>query len=1059
MLFGAWDVVLSAVPLDLTIFREAAAAIEEEKAGTFTSLSGSSAALLFSMVQPACLLLCQSEETARELFADTLFWSKLIEADPPVLIRSEGSPERLKGIAELYTSRRGKIIASVDAARAALWQNKDFPLLGMSKAEGADRDEVIRELYSMGYINVPVVSTQGEISIRGGILDIFPPDSEYPVRVEFFGDDIESLRFFDVDTQLSIKEIEEIWICPAIEPKDGPDLISLLPDYRLILNEPDDIRRHLPDLDQLLGERKTVSFTSLPLEGEGYHCRVNSIAGLGLLRDERKTIEDFISQVNILRKTYFIVMACSSEGQAKRLKDLFAEQHSDVALSVNHVLKETYSPLITIGELSGGLTYQDVIVLAGTDIFGPRPAFKSIKKSKVSTLISSIEDFREGDYLVHVEHGIGRFLGIRKERIGGYEDDFITIEYLDGDKLFVPLERINCIQKYHAPENIKPKVDRMGGKTWQKTRLKVQKKIKDMAESLLKIYAGRTAAEGIAFSEDTELHREFDGFFAYEETPDQLTSINEIKHDMEQPVPMDRLLCGDVGYGKTEVVMRACFKAAYDSRQAAVLVPTTILAEQHYETFTARFSAFPIRIDFLSRFKSREEQKQTLAALAEGEIDIIIGTHRLLAKDVSFFNLGLLVIDEEHKFGVAHKEKMKAIKSNVDVLTLSATPIPRTLHMALSGIRGMSTIETPPEDRLAVKSMVARFTPTIIKEALQHELDRGGQAFFVHNRILDIYETANFLRVLVPGAKLGVAHGQMNEKELEAVMHKFFHKETNILVSTAIIGSGLDIPSANTIIINRADRFGLADLYQLRGRVGRSNIRAYAYFLIPGEDIISEEARKKLQAIQELGYLGAGFRLALKDLEIRGAGNLLGAEQSGHIEAVGFDMYMEMLEHAVSELKGEKTTPAIESILDLKVTAIVSEKYIENPEIRLSVYRKIASAKDIKSLKRLVDELKDRFGPLPEETERLIQVMELKVLAMRLLITKIEHIEGKIKILFAPDTHVIPQQLFDLHTTRKGWIKFLAEGGIELNLKGKPWDRIFRELKGIMKELGSDEGA
>lgn len=1047
------------MPFDLTILKEAARAIEEERAGVFTSLSGSSAALLFSIVRPACLLLCTSEETAAALYADTLFWSKLLEVEPPVLILPEGSPERLKGISDLYTANRGKIIASVDAARAALWQNKDFPLLGMSKAEGADRDQIIRELYGMGYLNVPVVSTPGDISIRGGILDIFPPDSEYPVRVEFFGDEIESLRFFDVDTQLSVKEIEEIWVCPAIAPKEGPDLIKLLPDRRLILYEPDDIRRHFPDLERLTGDRTTLSFTSLPLEGEGHNCRVKSIAGLGLLRDERKTVEDFIYQVNILRKSYFILMACSSEGQAKRLKDLFAEQDSDVALSVNHVLNATYSPLMTIGELSGGFTYENVIVLAGVDIFGRRSAFKSIRQSKVSTLISSIEDFKEGDYLVHEEHGIGRFLGIRKERIGGYEDDFITIEYLGGDKLFVPLERINCIQKYHAPENIHPKVDRMGGKTWEKTRQKVRKKIKDMAENLLKIYAGRTSAEGVAFSEDTELHREFDGFFAYEETPDQLTSINEIKRDMEQPVPMDRLLCGDVGYGKTEVVMRACFKAAYDSKQAAVLVPTTILAEQHYETFTSRFSAFPIKIDFLSRFKSREEQKQTLKSLAEGEVDIVIGTHKLLGKDVRFFDLGLLVIDEEHKFGVAHKEKMKALKSNVDVLTLSATPIPRTLHMAISGIRGMSTIETPPEDRLAVKSVVARFTPAIIKEALQHELDRGGQAFFVHNRIIDIFETANSLRVLVPGAKIGVAHGQMNEKELEAVMHKFFHRETNILVSTSIIGSGLDIPSANTIIINRADRFGLADLYQLRGRVGRSNVRAYAYFLIPGEDIITEQARKKLQAIQELGYLGAGFRLALKDLEIRGAGNLLGAEQSGHIEAVGFDMYMEMLENAVSELKGEKTSPVIESIIDLKVTAIVSERYIENPEVRLSVYRKIASAKDSKTLKRLLVELKDRFGPPPEETQLLIHIMELKVMAMKLFITRIENLAGKIKILFAPETPVMPQQLFDLHLTRKGWIKFLPEGGIELNLKGKPWDRIFRELTEIMKELGGNEEA
>ncbi|MCK5511634.1 MAG: DEAD/DEAH box helicase, partial [Thermodesulfovibrionia bacterium] len=511
---------------------------------------------------------------------------------------------------------------------------------------------------------------------------------------------------------------------------------------------------------------------------------------------------------------------------------------------------------------------------------------------------------------------------------------------------------------------------------------------------------------------------------------------------------------GDVGYGKTEVVMRACFKAVYDSKQVALLVPTTILAEQHYETFVSRFSAFPIKIDFLSRFKSRVEQKQTLKSLAEGEIDIIIGTHRLFGKDVSFHDLGLLVIDEEHKFGVAHKERIKALKSSVDILTLSATPIPRTLHMALSGIRGMSLIETPPEDRLAVKSTVARFNPAIIKEALQHELDRGGQAFFVHNRIHDIYEIANFLTGLAPGGKIGVAHGQMREKELEQIMRSFFRREINILVSTAIIGSGIDVPSANTIIINRADKFGLADLYQLRGRVGRSHIRAYAYFLIPGEDIITAEARKKLQAIQELGYLGAGFRLALRDLEIRGAGNVLGAQQSGHIEAVGFDMYLEMLESAVAELKGEKVIPKIEPVLDLKITAVIPERYIENPDLRLSFYRRIASVKNRNSLMELREEFKDRFGAPPEETLRLLEIMEIKLLAKNISVTRIQNMAGRMKIVFAPETPVTSQQIFSLYKNRKTYLKFLPEGGIEVDLRGKEWSEIFIELKSIMEELG-----
>ncbi|MEF9426083.1 MAG: transcription-repair coupling factor [Candidatus Mariimomonas ferrooxydans] len=778
--------------------------------------------------------------------------------------------------------------------------------------------------------------------------------------------------------------------------------------------------------------------------------------GLGLLREERGNIEDFVKRVKEIRKQFSVLMVCSSEGQAKRLKELFLEDDLDVPILRNNLaIQHTDSPVITTGEAGRGFIYDNSIILTEREIFGEKPAFRSIKKSRVSKLISSIEDFREGDYLVHTGHGIGKFLGLRKQTIEDHKDDFIVIEYLGGDRLHVPLEHINLVQKYNAPEGAMPRMDKLGGKTWQKTRRKVKQNIRAMAEKLLALYARRTTAPGHAFSGDTELHKEFDGFFLYEETPDQLTSVNEIKRDMEGSTPMDRLLCGDVGYGKTEVVMRACFKAVYDSRQAVILVPTTILAEQHYDTFISRFSAFPIKIDFLSRFKSRAEQKQTLRALANGDIDIIIGTHRLLAKDVNFYRPGLLVIDEEHKFGVKHKEKIKTLATNVDILTLSATPIPRTLHMALSGIRAMSVIETPPEDRLAVKSSVARFNPEIIKKALQKELDRDGQAFFVHNRIKDIHRIADFLRELLPQGKIAVAHGQMKEKELEQIMRSFFRKQINILVSTAIIGSGLDIPTANTIIVNRADKFGLADLYQLRGRVGRSNIRAYSCFIIPGEDTITEEARKKLQAIQELSYLGAGFRLALRDLKIRGAGNLLGSEQSGHIEAVGFDLYVQMLEQAVAELKGEKVAPKIEPVLDLRITAIIPENYIENPDLRLSIYRKIASAKNRDNLGELIEELKDRFGAPPEETSRLIEIMELKLMAKKLAVTNIQNISGRIKILFAPETEVTPQRILSIYKNRSKYLKFLPEGGIEIDLRGKPWNEAYRELKVIMEEIGS----
>ncbi len=1085
--------ILYDMPLDLSVFEDALRALDEKRASAFTSLTGSSGALFFSMIKSPCLLLCSSEEAAAEFCSDAIFWSGLLEKEPPILIPPPGDPQRMKGLVNLYgEASAGKFIASVDAALSPLWDRKAFPLYSITKGVMIDRDVIAQNLLRQGYHIVPVVTGEGEMSIRGGILDIFPPDEEHPVRIEFFGDEIESVRFFDIDTQLSIKEINDVQICPDREPEEGPHLLELLSDGLLILNEPDDIKRHWPDVDKLIvrqthhdkpvilslpvrqaglskdepveasdeweiTERRIISFTSLPLHGEGFHFPVGSPAGLGILPEERRSVEDFVGKAIELRRQYFILTACPSEGQAKRLKELFFDAETDVPiLGAGAVRKDRRSPVITIGELSRGFICRDVLVLADRDVFGQRPFFRSAKRSRVSAVISSIEDFREGDYLVHAEHGIGRFLGLKKERIEDYEGDFITIEYVGGDRLYVPLEHIDTIQKYHAPEGVRPKTDRLGGKTWEKTKQRVKQKIRDMAEKLLAIYARRSTAQGFAFSADTELHREFDTFFPYEETPDQVTSISEIKRDMEATVPMDRLLCGDVGYGKTEVVMRACFKAVYDSKQVVVLVPTTILAEQHYETFTARFSAFPVRIDYLSRFKNRAEQKETLRTLAEGNTDIVIGTHRLLAKDISLYDLGLLVVDEEHKFGVAHKEKIKALRENVDVLSLSATPIPRTLHMALSGIRAMSTIETPPEERLAVKSMVTRFNPALIKEALEKEVERGGQVFFVHNRIQDIYKIGNFLRELAPDAKIGVAHGQMHEKELESVMRGFFHKEINVLVSTAIIGSGLDVPSANTIIIDRADRFGLADLYQLRGRVGRSNVKAYAYFLIPGEDIITEDARKKLQAIQELGYLGAGFRLALKDLEIRGAGNLLGAEQSGHIEAVGFDMYMEMLETAVAELKGEKVEPKVEPVIDMKITAVIPEEYIEDPDLRLSVYRKIASAKDAKSLGRLLDELKDRFGSMPEKTKRLLEIMELKILAKKYMIVRIQNILGKVQIIFAPDTSVSSRQIFSLYDTRKKMLKFLPEGGVELDLRGKGWKEIFKELKRVMEELENE---
>ena len=597
-------------------------------------------------------------------------------------------------------------------------------------------------------------------------------------------------------------------------------------------------------------------------------------------------------------------------------------------------------------------------------------------------------------------------------------------------------------------EGIVPKIDRLGGKTWQKTKARVRKKIQEMAEKLITLYAEREVHKGFSFSYDTELHREFDSFFPYEETPDQLKAIQDIKKGMESDKPMDRLVCGDVGYGKTEVAMRAAFKAVYDGLQVAVLVPTTILCEQHYRNFKSRFAAFPVSVDYLSRFKSAKEQKKTIAALAAGDIDILIGTHGVLGKAVNFHKLGLIVIDEEHRFGVRQKEKLKELKKGVDVITLTATPIPRTLSMALSDIRDLSIIETPPEERLAVKSVVAVFNKELIKESITGELERNGQVFFVHNRIKDIYKIAGYLSELLPELKIAVAHGQMAEGELEKVMLHFYEKKTDVLVSTAIIGSGLDIPTANTIIINRADALGLADLYQLRGRVGRGNVRAYAYFLIPGEDLITDEARQRLQAIQDMSYLGAGFRLAMKDLEIRGAGNLLGAEQSGHIHAIGFDLYMEMLEKTVAELKGVKIEEEFEPSIQLQLNAFIPEEYIEDITLRLSMYRKIASSKSPEALQSTGAEIEDRFGKAPEEVKNLIDVMRLKIMAKQLLITKIQNANGIVSVFFSKDTKVAPEDIFRLRETLDGKLRFLPDG-FEVNLKGIPWKEAYGTISSL----------
>ena len=1012
------------------------------------NLTGSSSALLLALYDKPYLAVELTEELAEELYKDINFFREVLRKDNVLFLPEPDGPalsgQRAKTISSLR--KTDSLVCSVKNLKLPVWTQKEIgeTVLNLRKGMEIDRAEMDKRLKETGYRTAPLVSEKGEYSQRGWLFDVFPSTSEEPLRVEFFGDEIETIKTFDVETQMSKNEVFDFSIFPTEEPSTGKTVMEITGAMKYFFSD------SIQEKEELLEDVNFLSRYSL--KGPGYEAGILSLRGLGIIPDERRNIEDLPQKIKLLQKENRIVFISSSKGQAERLKGIMREGGVVAPLIEKTDLLE-YEGIVSIttGNLSSGLFFPGLLILTEKEIFGERPIYRPIKKSKVSKLLASLEDLMPGDFVVHKEHGIGRFRGLIRQSVEGIEEDLLVLDY-EGGRLYIPLQGINNIHKYHSGEGVIPKIDRLGGKTWQKTKERVKRKIQEMAEKLISLYAEREVYKGFSFSPDTELHKEFDSFFSYEETPDQLAAIADIKRDMESEKPMDRLICGDVGYGKTEVAMRGAFKAVYDGMQVAVLVPTTILCEQHYRTFKIRFSAFPVKIDYLSRFKSKKEQQETLKTLSNGDIDIIIGTHGLFGENIKFYKLGLLIIDEEHRFGVRQKEKIKEMKKGVDVLTLTATPIPRTLYMALSDIREMSVIETPPEERLAVKSIVSVFNEELVKETLDRELERKGQVFFVHNRIKDIYKIAEYLIKLLPAVKISVAHGQMHERELEKIMLQFYNREIDVLVATAIVGSGLDIPTANTIIINRADMMGLAELYQLRGRVGRSNVRAYSYFLIPGEDIITEEAKKRLQSIQEMSYLGAGFRLAMKDLEIRGAGNLLGPEQSGHIHAVGFDLYMEMLEKTVAELKGMKIEEEFEPSIHLRLNAFITEEYIDDITLRLSIYRRIASSGTHEALKALEFEMEDRFGKPPVEVKNLLDIMRLKIMARELLIAKIQDMQGRIQVTFSPDTKVTPQDIFGLQKKRDGKIRFLPDG-FEVDLRGLPWKKVFEEVSSLFTSL------
>ena len=727
-----------------------------------------------------------------------------------------------------------------------------------------------------------------------------------------------------------------------------------------------------------------------------------------------------------------VFLTAASTGELERLADIsreyevpyvLGESESAAAGFTAEGALETAGLLLIRAPFAEGVTFPDakLTIFGHADLFDVTPTVeRPSHKIRTSGFFTDFAELKPGDFIVHVDHGIGQFEGLRQIESDGHRGEFMLLRYADDARLYVPLERMDLVQSYRVVEGSQPTLDKLGGTGWNTRKTRVRKSLEDMAEQLLTLYAARKTAQGFAFSADGNFQREFEDAFEFEETVDQNTAIADIKRDMERATPMDRLLCGDVGYGKTEVAMRAAFKAVADSKQVAVLAPTTVLAFQHFETFKKRFAAFPVRIEMLSRFRSAAEQKKVLADLEAGKVDIVIGTHRLISKDVKFQDLGLLIVDEEQRFGVAHKERLKEMRQNVDALALSATPIPRTLHMSLVGLRDMSVIETPPRDRLAIQTVVAPFQEDLVRRAIENELARDGQVYFIHNRVESIYSLATLVQNLVPKARVVVGHGQMGEKELESVMLKFIRDEADVIVATTIVENGLDIPKANTILINRADRLGLAELYQLRGRVGRSHQRAYAYLLVPPDTSLSEIARKRLSAMKEFSELGAGFRIAALDLELRGAGNMLGRQQHGHIEAIGFDMYCQMLERAVSKLKGEEAAPELRTTLSLGLDVRIPENYIPSENLRLRTYKRISSIATEEEKQDVRRELADRFGAPPATVENLLEYAVLKSMCERLRISAVERQGNRVAIRFHPETTLDPATLVKVVRSRKG---------------------------------------
>ncbi len=1133
---------------------------EQQLYGLPEGLKGPWLAAMLLINHPLMIVTAGSEEAGRLVADIESFWNGegigyLPAAELLPLEVYAHSPElagqRLQALTEMVTGRLRALVVPADALLHRLPPPEMLKqaLLTLEIGQAIDREALLRRLVELGYHRGEVVEAPGQLAARGGIIDIYPLGAEGPVRLELFGDEIESLRYFDPDTQRSVTAVRAITVGPAREVLPPPDwqvgrqalqeelersysvlqrrkptaarelkervqgllarleagdwpegigqlqalfyprLATLFDYFRqpplVVLDDPARLQEEMRRREQQrLGTltEMLAAGSALPSQGQAYleteeleHLlqryqrlylsllprRMSGTSPRRAISANAQSLPAFQGRLNLIvdelsrwrRDGYRIVLMVADPDRVAGLRQGLAEQGIPAqALGEVADLPGRGQVFIAPGRLRQGFAWpaMRLVVLGDAEIYGGVKRARRLKIAREGGKVASFSDFREGDYVVHIHHGIGRYLGMKQLEVGGVKKDYLLLQYAGQDRLYVPVDQVFLVQKYVGAEGHVPRLYRLGGNEWHKVKSRVQEAVRQMAEELLELYARREAIPGYAFSPDTPWQQEFEENFPYTETPDQLKAIAEVKADMEQPRAMDRLLCGDVGYGKTEVAMRAAFKAVMDSKQVAVLVPTTILAQQHYNTFQARFTPFPVKVAVLSRFSTPGEQKRIVRHLRRGEVDIVIGTHRLLSGDVAFKDLGLVIIDEEQRFGVAHKEKLKKLRYSVDVLTMTATPIPRTLHMALAGVRNLSLIETPPEDRFPVQTYVVEYSPEMVREAIRRELDRGGQVYFIHNRVADIDRFAYHIQQLVPEARVGVGHGQMDEKELEKVMLDFIEGSYDVLVCTTIVENGLDIANVNTLIVDESDSFGLAQLYQLRGRVGRSNRLAYAYFTYRQDKALGEIAEKRLAAIREFTAFGSGYKIALRDLQIRGAGNLLGPEQHGHMLAVGFDLYCQLLEEAVQKLKLQRgealpaATPAAAPAMapvELMVDTFLSDEYIPDAALKMEIYQRMMAARELDEVNDIAGEMVDRYGRPPAAAQNLLSLARVRLLAQEIGVTGVQQKGKEVELKFGQHHHLRGEKLLQLTQFFPRKLSFSSAGGLTIRVRAAGLDQ------------------